>query len=126
TIAYVMLPSSILILPRARHSRPEPARSSSLSLVDSTPQIGAYGTAPAVPAGAGAGSGVAAAASAGRHAATAVAGHGSSMADAATDPYGFSFWSTPQSQGNGAQAGAAPAAGGSGGWSGQDQSWHSA
>jgi len=51
TVAYVMLPSSILVLPRARHMRPEPSRHPA-SMMDSTHQIGAYGTAPVSGAGA--------------------------------------------------------------------------
>ncbi|MBX6751830.1 MAG: nitrate- and nitrite sensing domain-containing protein [Micromonosporaceae bacterium] len=49
TIAYVMLPGSILVMPRARHARPEPARPGP-AIVDGRQPAGTYGSV--VPAGA--------------------------------------------------------------------------
>ena len=54
TIAYVMLPGSILVMPRARHARPEPV-SAAPAMVDGRQPAGTYGAM--VPAGAAAGYG---------------------------------------------------------------------
>jgi len=52
TIAYVMLPSSILVMPRARHARPELAPTGP-AIMDSQQPTGSYGAV--VPAGSAAG-----------------------------------------------------------------------
>jgi signal transduction histidine kinase len=151
TIAYVMLPSTILVLPRARHARTEQLRPDS-SIVDGMHQIGAYGTAPmpgpAVPVGAGRYPGGPGefAGSPGYGAQTPVSGQPSygspaygaqapvsgqpsygaqAPVEAPTDAHGFSFWTTPPDPGNGGPAGGYSAA--AAGWqTPADAGWQAA